>query len=108
MRPFEYCRPILAKAVPTEADWIHEVKYDGYRGRVVRSGNEVKVLSKSGLSAKREFFGNGPETFCEVVNSRKLRDWAAGVARYRTSEFQLRDRHHGRGRRIRNEVPHSP
>lgn len=49
MRTFEYCRPTLAKAVPSGADWIHEVKYDGYRGRVVRSGKEVKVLSKSGL-----------------------------------------------------------
>ena len=49
MRPFEYCRPTLAKVVPTGADWIHEVKYDGYRDRVVRAGKKVKVLSKSGL-----------------------------------------------------------
>jgi ATP-dependent DNA ligase len=49
MQRFEYCKPTLAKAVPTGPDWIHEVKYDGYRGRVVRDGKDVKVLSKSGL-----------------------------------------------------------
>lgn len=49
MRPFEYCKPSLAKSVPTGPDWIHEVKYDGYRGRVVRDGKDVKLLSKSGL-----------------------------------------------------------
>lgn len=49
MRKFEYCKPLLAKAVPTGPDWIHEVKYDGYRGRVVRDGPDVKLLSKSGL-----------------------------------------------------------
>ncbi|MBR1193258.1 RNA ligase family protein [Bradyrhizobium sp. AUGA SZCCT0160] len=49
MRNFEYCKPVLAKAVPTGPDWIHEVKYDGYRGRIVRDGRDVKLLSKSGL-----------------------------------------------------------
>src|SRR5437879_6555866 len=39
---FEYCKPVLAKSVPTGADWIHEVKYDGYRGRIVRDGRDVK------------------------------------------------------------------
>ncbi len=49
MRKFEYFKPNLAKAVPTGPDWINEVKYDGYRGRVVRDGADVKLLSKSGL-----------------------------------------------------------
>src|ERR1700712_465989 len=49
MRNFENCKPVNAKAVPTGPDWIHEVKYDGYRGRIVRDGRDVKLLSKSGL-----------------------------------------------------------
>ena len=49
MHNFEYCKPITAKAVPAGPDWIHEVKYDGYRGRIVRDGRDVKLLSKSGL-----------------------------------------------------------
>lgn len=46
---FEYCKPVMKKAVPSGPDWIHEVKYDGYRGRVVRDGKDVKVFSRSGL-----------------------------------------------------------
>lgn len=49
MLKFEYCKPVNAKSVPTGPDWIHEVKYDGYRGRVVRDGPDVKLLSRSGL-----------------------------------------------------------
>lgn len=49
MLNFEYCKPVNAKAVPTGDEWIHEVKYDGYRGRIVRDGRDVKLLSKSGL-----------------------------------------------------------
>jgi len=47
--PFEFCRPAAKKVVPPGPDWIHEVKYDGYCGRVVREGKDVKVLSKAGL-----------------------------------------------------------
>ncbi|MEY9575851.1 bifunctional non-homologous end joining protein LigD [Bradyrhizobium diazoefficiens] len=46
---FEFCRPAAKKVVPAGPDWIHEVKYDGYRGRVVRDGKAVQVLSKAGL-----------------------------------------------------------
>jgi bifunctional non-homologous end joining protein LigD len=49
MVKFDYCKPISAKAIPSGPDWIHEVKYDGYRGRIVRDGKNVKLLSRSGL-----------------------------------------------------------
>ncbi|WP_092125622.1 RNA ligase family protein [Bradyrhizobium erythrophlei] len=48
-KPFEFCKPVPREVVPTGPDWIHEVKYDGYRGRVVRDGDAVKVLSRGGL-----------------------------------------------------------
>lgn len=48
-KPFEFCRPTARKVVPHGPDWIHEIKYDGYRARVVRDGDEVKILSKAGL-----------------------------------------------------------
>jgi bifunctional non-homologous end joining protein LigD len=35
------------KVVPAGPDWIHEIKYDGYRLRVERDGNRVRLLSKS-------------------------------------------------------------
>jgi bifunctional non-homologous end joining protein LigD len=49
MSQLEYCKPISRNVVPTGPDWIHEVKYDGYRGRIIRDGKDVKLLSRSGL-----------------------------------------------------------
>lgn len=49
MLKFEYCKPVNAKTVPTGDDWIHEIKYDGYRGRIVRDSKDVRLLSKRGL-----------------------------------------------------------
>jgi bifunctional non-homologous end joining protein LigD len=49
MKKFEYCKPVAVKAVPTGGDWIHEIKYDGYLGRIVRDGKDVRLLSRSGL-----------------------------------------------------------
>ncbi|MBP1095293.1 hypothetical protein JOE50_005823 [Bradyrhizobium japonicum] len=42
-RAFEFCLPTAAKAVPSGPDWIHEIKYDGYRLRVERNGKTVPV-----------------------------------------------------------------
>ena len=39
MPKFEFCIPTVGKAVPTSAEWFHEVKYDGYRLRVERVGD---------------------------------------------------------------------
>ncbi|WP_354114978.1 RNA ligase family protein [Bradyrhizobium sp. LA7.1] len=36
--------------MPTGPDWIHEIKYDGYRRRVIRDGEDVNLLSKSSLN----------------------------------------------------------
>ncbi|WOH60369.1 hypothetical protein [Bradyrhizobium sp. BWC-3-1] len=35
---FEFCLPAAAKAVPAGPNWFREIKYDGYRGRVIRNG----------------------------------------------------------------------
>ncbi|MBR0696752.1 RNA ligase family protein [Bradyrhizobium lablabi] len=48
-KKFEFCKPEAQKVVPSGPDWIHEVKYDGYRGRVIRDAKDVKILSRSGL-----------------------------------------------------------
>ena len=40
----EFCLPTAGKAVPSGDDWIHEVKYDGYRMRIVRNGKNVRLF----------------------------------------------------------------
>jgi hypothetical protein len=44
-----FCIPTAKTAVPAGPDWIHEVKYDGYRLRVERNGDRVRLLSRGGL-----------------------------------------------------------
>src|SRR5262245_33744144 len=47
-------RPIMASRPPTGADWIHEIKRDGYRLIVRRDGPRVRMYSRNGydLTAK--------------------------------------------------------
>ena len=34
---FEFCLPTKATAVPDGSEWLHEIKYDGFRLRVERA-----------------------------------------------------------------------
>jgi ATP-dependent DNA ligase len=45
---FEFCLPTAAKVVPDGHDWLHEIKYDGYRLRVEPNGKTVRLLTKNG------------------------------------------------------------
>jgi hypothetical protein len=45
---FEFCLPTKATTVPSGPDWLHEVKYDGYRVRVERDGDRVRLFSRNG------------------------------------------------------------
>jgi bifunctional non-homologous end joining protein LigD len=45
---YEFCLPTLGQKVPAGPDWIHEVKYDGYRLQVSRAGDRVRLLTRNG------------------------------------------------------------
>ena len=47
-RFIEPCNPLSAKAVPTGADWQHEVKFDGYRVQIHKAGKDVVIFSRNG------------------------------------------------------------
>ncbi|WP_322597003.1 RNA ligase family protein [Bradyrhizobium sp. SEMIA] len=47
-KAFEFCLPTAANSVPDGPDWIHEVKYDGYRLMVVRQNDRVRLLTRNG------------------------------------------------------------
>jgi bifunctional non-homologous end joining protein LigD len=40
-------QPVCAK-VPSAPDWLHEIKYDGYRLRVERNGDRVRLITRNG------------------------------------------------------------
>jgi hypothetical protein len=65
-KPFDLCRPTARKAEPDGPDWIHEIKYDGYRGRVIRNGAEIYPRGEE-ISGSR----NGRS----IILSRKVGEW---------------------------------
>jgi bifunctional non-homologous end joining protein LigD len=40
---FDFCIPTRGTKVPHAPDWLHEIKYDGYRLRVERDGDRVRL-----------------------------------------------------------------
>ena len=52
---FEFCLPTTGKAVPTGSDWFHEIKFDGYRLRVERDGDRVRLITRGGYDWTKRF-----------------------------------------------------
>ena len=47
---FEFSLPTRAITVPDGPDWLHEIKYDGYRLRLERDGNCIRLITR-GIAA---------------------------------------------------------
>ncbi len=45
----------LVDSVPSGNDWLHEVKYDGYRAQIAVAGGKAKVFTRSGLDWSTKF-----------------------------------------------------
>jgi len=43
---FEFCLPTAGNPVPASPDWLHEIKFDGYRLRVERDGDQVRLITR--------------------------------------------------------------
>ena len=50
----------LAKSPPAGAEWLHEIKFDGYRLQVRIEAGQVKLLTRSGLDWTRKFGADNP------------------------------------------------
>jgi bifunctional non-homologous end joining protein LigD len=48
LKAFDFCIPTRGTKVPSAPDWLHEVKYDGYRLRVERNGDRVRLITRNG------------------------------------------------------------
>jgi bifunctional non-homologous end joining protein LigD len=55
MPRFEFCIPTVGKVVPVGAEWFHEIKYDGYRLRVEREGDRVRLITRGGYDWTKRF-----------------------------------------------------
>jgi ATP-dependent DNA ligase len=52
---FEFCLPTRGIKVPGGPDWLHEIKYDGYRLRVERNGGRVRLITRGGYDWTKRF-----------------------------------------------------
>ncbi len=51
-RPPKWIKPQLTRLVdeaPTGKDWLHEIKYDGYRMHARIDGDKIQLLTRTGL-----------------------------------------------------------
>ncbi len=54
-RAFEFCIPTRGAKVPETPDWLHEIKYDGYRLRVERDGDRVRLITRNGYDWTKRY-----------------------------------------------------
>jgi bifunctional non-homologous end joining protein LigD len=51
----EFSLPTKALDVPAGSDWLHEIKYDGYRMMLIRDQDGVRLISRGGYDWARRF-----------------------------------------------------
>jgi bifunctional non-homologous end joining protein LigD len=54
-KAFDFCIPTKSTSVPDGPDWLHEVKYDGYRLRLERDGDRVRLITRGGYNWTKRF-----------------------------------------------------
>ena len=54
-KAFELCIPTTGTKVPTGPEWLHEIKYDGFRLRVERDGDRVRLITRGGYDWTKRF-----------------------------------------------------
>jgi bifunctional non-homologous end joining protein LigD len=47
---FEFCLPTAGTTVPASPDWLHEIKFDGYRLRVEGDRDRVRLITRGGYN----------------------------------------------------------
>jgi bifunctional non-homologous end joining protein LigD len=52
---YEFCIPTKSTTVPDGDCWLHEIKYDGYRLRVERAGDRVRLITKGGYDWSKRY-----------------------------------------------------
>jgi ATP-dependent DNA ligase len=52
---FDFCLPTRGIKVPERPEWIHEVKYDGYRLRVERDRDRVRLITRGGYDWTKRY-----------------------------------------------------
>jgi bifunctional non-homologous end joining protein LigD len=54
-KAFDFCIPTRGTKVPAGPDWIHEIKHDGYRLRVERDVDRVRLFTRNGYDWTKRY-----------------------------------------------------
>ena len=54
-KAFEFCLPTKATKVPAGPEWFHEIKQDGFRIRVERDGDRVRLIMRGGYDWTKRY-----------------------------------------------------
>ena len=79
LKAFDFCTPTRGTKVPSAPDWLHEVKYDGYRLRVERNGNRVRLITRNGYDWTNRY----PWIVEAALKNRQNHRWQGGHSRRR-------------------------
>lgn len=58
MKAFRFiqpCLPTTTTALPSGPHWTHEIKFDGWRCQLHKSGKDARIFSKRGFDLSRQF-----------------------------------------------------
>lgn len=92
----EPCLALLAEAPPEGADWLHEIKFDGYRLIALVDGESPKLLTRRGLDWTHRFSGIAKsfERFpaqAAIVDGEAVVEDANGVSSFSALQEALSD-----------------
>ena len=54
-KAFEFCIPTTGIKVPSGSEWLHEIKQVGFRLRVERDGDRVRLITKGGYDWTKRY-----------------------------------------------------
>ncbi len=54
-KAFDFCIPTRGTKVPHTPEWLHEIKFDGYRLRVERNGDRVRLITRNGYDWTKRY-----------------------------------------------------
>jgi ATP-dependent DNA ligase len=54
-KAFEFCIPTSGTKVPAGPEWLHEIKYDGFRLRIERNGDRVRLITRGGYDWTKRY-----------------------------------------------------
>src|SRR5690625_3852945 len=65
IKNMELMQPIATNQIEPNSDWVHEIKYDGFRAKLFRSNDQIKLISRN----KKDLTENFPEIilFCKKL-----------------------------------------